>query len=105
MSYDDYWNGNVWAVEHYREAEKIRQERENQGFWLQGMYIHEGFSIALANALSKKGTPPKAYPAEPYPLFRKGRTEEEKSRDEETERLKAKLYMQNMVRAGRSWGK
>lgn len=105
MSYEDYWNGDVWAIEQYREADKIKQKKENYNFWLQGMYVYEGFSIALTNALSKKGTSPREYPGEPYPIFDGGKTKEEKARDEETERLKAKLYMQNMVRAGRSWGK
>lgn len=80
-------------------------ERENHGYWLQGLYIHDGFSVGLTNALSKKGSTPKKYPTEPYQIFGNEKTEEEKAREEETDRLKAKLYMQNMVRAGRSWGK
>ena len=68
------------------------------------MYFYEGISVCLANAFSKKGTTPKKYPSEPYSFCQKEKTEEEKNQ-EEKEKLKAKLYMQNMVRAGRSWGK
>lgn len=105
MTYEEYWHGDVWAIESFRDAERLRQESQNYGYWLQGMYIYDGFSTGLANALSKKGASPKKYPEEPYPIFSSEKTEEEKEKIEETERLKAKLYMQNMVRAGKSWGK
>ena len=105
MTYQEYWHGDVWAVEAYRDADKIRQEKENRGYWMQGAYIYEGFSVSLANALSKKGSPPKNYPSEPYDIFYREKTEEEHLQEEEKDRLKAKLYMQNMVRAGKSWGK
>ena len=39
------------------------------------------------------------YPQEPYPL------KEKEQIDEDTEALMAKVYMNNMVRAGRNWGK
>jgi hypothetical protein len=32
-------------------------------------------------------------------------TEEEKKKQEEAERIRAKLYMQNMMRVGKNWGK
>lgn len=105
MTYEEYWFGDVWAVESFREAYEIKKKMDNYGYWLQGMYVYDGVSVCLANTMSKKGSAPKRYPSEPYDLLSKEKTEEELLQEEENERLKAKLYMQNMVRAGRSWGK
>lgn len=105
MTYEQYWYGDVWLVEAFREADRLKQERANHEFWLQGMYFFDGTSRAVANVMRKKGSAPEEYPAEPYSLFRKEKTEEEKERDAEQERVAAKLYMQNMVRAGKTWGK
>lgn len=105
MSYQEYWHGDVWMVKSFREADKLRQERENAGYWMQGMYIYEAFAAVLKNAFSKKGSTPAKYPEKPYDIFPEEKTEDQKLQEEEQERIKAKLYMQNMVRAGRSWGK
>jgi hypothetical protein len=69
------------------------------------MYIHDAVATVAANIFSSKGGTKKTYPAEPYDIFGEEETEAQKEKKEEQERLKAKLYMQNMVRAGRSWGK
>ncbi len=103
MSYDEYWHGDVWLVEAYREADKLRQERQNEGFWLQGMYVHEAVSVSIGNAFRKSGSNPVKYSSKPYDFTNREKTEEEIAREEENDRLKAMLYMNNMVRAGKNW--
>jgi len=66
MTYEQYWYGDVWMVKAIREADKLRQERQNQEAWLQGMYFYEGVSVAMYNAMRGKGQPPKQYATQPY---------------------------------------
>lgn len=91
-------------MEGYREAEIKRQEAFNEKAWLQGMYFYDALCCALKNAFGSKGSAPAKYPQKPYPTSF-GKKEEEQEIQEENERLKAELYMRNMVRAGRSWAK
>lgn len=71
---------------------------------MQGMYVHEAVSIAIGNAFRKSGSTPMKYSSEPYHFCGHEKTEEEIAREEENERLKAMIYMNNMVRAGKNWG-
>lgn len=109
MTYGQYWHGDVWMVEAYREAERCRKERKNRELHLLGMYIYEAFCDAspLFNPFAKKGTKPHPYRSEPYTLFGNEKpelSENEKEKREEADRLKAMVYMNNMVRAGKNWG-
>lgn len=91
----------------YREAEKRRKEWKNAELHLQGLYFYEALCDAspVLHAFAKKGTRPRPYRTEPYKLYgAKEETEEEKRKQEEKELIKAKLYMNNMVRAGKHWG-
>lgn len=109
MTWEQYWYGDVWMVEAYREAEKRRKERKNWELHLQGMYFYEALCDAspVFQAFAKRGTKPHPYRTEPYKLYgaEEETTEEEKKKQEEAERIRAKLYMQNMMRVGKNWGK
>jgi len=104
MPYDQYWYGDVWMVEAFREADRLRQDRVNSEAWLQGMYYYNAVSCALGNWSRKEGSPPMNYPEKPYSIFPQKENQKEKEAREEAERLQAKLYMQQMMRAGRNWG-
>jgi hypothetical protein len=110
MTYDEYWYGDVWRVVAYREAERRRKERKNWELHLQGMYFYEALCDVspILHAFAKSGTKPHPYRTEPYKLYgseTEEETEDQKNKKEEADRIKAKLYMQNMVRAGKNWGK
>lgn len=94
----------MWAIEGFREAEKIRQKKFNGEAWLQGMYFYDGLCCAIKNALGSAGGSSAKYPSQPYSIDEEQR-ENDKAIKEENERLAAELYMRNMVRAGRSWKK
>lgn len=104
MTAQDYWYGDVWLIEAWREADRLRQQRANHEAWLQGAYIYDaiGRLAPALNAFAGKRAKAQEYPAEPYGISR-----EEKRREEAEDRevLRAKIYMNNMVRAGRGWGK
>lgn len=110
MTYEQYWYGDVHMVRAFREAHRLRQQIMNQEAHLQGLYIYEALLDVspVLHAFAKKGTKPIKYRSKPYDLFQKEKntieTDEDKQRREENERLQAKLYMRNLVRAGKGWG-
>lgn len=105
MTWEQYWNGDVWMIEAYREADKRRMERTNAESHLMGLYIYEALCDAspIFNSFAKKGTKPIPYRTEPYPLFNSKNEKSEK--EEKAEQLRAEAYMKQMVRAGKNWGK
>lgn len=106
MTYQEYWYGDVWSIIDARKADRLRMERKNQELWLQGRYFYEamGAISPLLHAFAKKGTKAAPYCAEPYPIGgEKPKRETEEAG--ENERLRAMLYMQNMVQMGKSWGR
>lgn len=109
MTWDQYWYGDVWMAGAFQEAEKMRIEKQNQFLWMQGLYIYEALCDVspVLHAFAKKGTKPQKYRTEPYPLFGKNNkpNQELEQQKEEADRLRAEIYMKQMIRAGKNWGK
>ena len=84
MTYDQYWNGDSTLPIYYRKAEELRNEKRNQELWLQGMYVYEAICdvAPILQAFAKKGTKPRPYTTNPYPITSKElkRIEEGKER-------------------------
>lgn len=89
----------------FREADKRRMERINAEAHLMGLYVYEALCDVspVLHAFAKKGTKPRPFRTEPYPLH--GEKEEKTDQQEEAERLRAEIYMKQMMRAGKNWGK
>lgn len=100
MTWDQYWHGDVWMVEAFREADRLRQQRANTEAWLQGSYIYDavGRLAPILRAFARKGAKPVPYLSEPYPLGGE-KSEQDKERLAENERLKSILYFKNWARA------
>lgn len=107
MSWDEYWYGDVWMVESYREAERLRTKQFNAQAHLIGAYIYEAICCVapVLNAFAKKGTKPVPYRAKPFQLFEEEEETVATEKKAENEKILAKAYMQQMVRAGKNWGK
>lgn len=99
MTYEQYWYGDVWMVEAYRKAEKLRLSVVNQKLWLQGQYVYEAICDVspILHAFAKRGTKPIPYRSEPYQLL--SSTPKEDNKNAENERLKAQLFFKNWARA------
>ena len=69
MTYEQFWFGDPWIARSYREAYVERRKEENTRDWLQGAYIYNAVSTALANAFRKKGTKTVDYLEEPFRIF------------------------------------
>lgn len=105
MTFDQYWYGDVRMTKAFVGADRLRQERMNNEAWWQGMYFFHAMSSALHNSRrTKESDPVSKYPEKPYEIFKKEETGKERETREEKERLQAKLYMQQMMRAGKNWG-
>ena len=92
MSYEQYWDGDVYAHKAYRKAKKMRMREQNQIAWLQGMYVYEAIAdLAPALKAFAKGKP-RPYSKEPYDLFKEDiKAREEREAKERYERIKANV--------------
>lgn len=106
MTYEQYWYEDVWMVEAFREADKLRQKRINSEAWLQGMYVYDAIAriSPILHAFAKKGTKPQPYPNKPYD-FEEQRNEIEEAQKKENERLKSILFFRNWSKSvGKKFG-
>lgn len=108
MTYEQYWYGDPGMVKAFREADKLYQERMNTEAWLQAMYVYDAITRATPLEMilvDGKTVKRDKYIPEPYPLFKEKETPDEVEDREEQERLQAELYMRQMMRVGKNWGK
>lgn len=54
MSYDQYWHGDTRLVRFYREADRLRQKREDQAAWLHGLYVARAIDSTICNAFREE---------------------------------------------------
>ena len=75
-------------------------KRVDMEAWLTGRYVHEALSAVLSAALSRKGHTPYKYPSQPYSAT----DTSQEAKDDDREALRAKIYMRQMMMAGKNWG-
>lgn len=80
-------------------ANSYRQRADFEA-WLTGRYVHEALSAVLSAALGKKGRTPYRYPSQPYSAQEAAQA----PKDDDRDALRAKIYMRQMMRAGKNWG-
>lgn len=98
MTAGQFWHGDPWLVEAYRQKHNMGIEERNQELWLQGLYFSDAINVALSNALGKKGTKKQKYIEKPIRIT--PMTEAEKEAAVRRERAKAIEYF-NRLKA--SW--
>lgn len=86
-------------AESFVEASRLKKKQENEMLWLQGMYFYNGLCCALQNAFSKKGARKAEYPKEPYPVFKREKTERERQEEIKAEREKARAYFDRIIQS------
>lgn len=92
MSYEEFWDGDIWAHKAYRDAERIRATKQNQYLWLQGLYFYEALLDVGQYTKAFSKAKPKPYRDAPIDLFEKERKErEERERRERYYRMQEKL--------------
>lgn len=76
------------------------QRRVDMESWLIGKYVYEALSSVLSAALGRKGKTPYRYPSQPYSAVEAP----QEAADDDRDALRAKIYMRQMMRAGKNWG-
>lgn len=71
-----------------------RRKEENTRDWLQGAYVYNAVSTALANAFRKKGTKAVDYLEEPFQIFPLTKEEREAKEARENAKIHAALMQQ-----------
>lgn len=123
MTWEQYWYGEPSMIHAFRAADRMRQERVDSEAWLMGMYVYEAVGRAVGSLVpalnpyaSKARMDPLPYIEEPYTVTLNKEREAEKERQrglrkqkteeqEDKEALRAKVYMMQMLEAGKNWGK
>lgn len=83
------------------------QRRLNREAWLFGLYVQNAFAACLSAAFAKQGADTFKYPERPHDSLQPADQKEQEQtseQKEETELLKARLYMHQMMWAGKNWG-
>ena len=99
MTPEQYWEMSPYLAVAYRKAYKLRREADNEQAWLQGLYIHVAFAVALSNAFAKSGARKLNYTERPLDIF--PLTEEQKKLREQQEMAKMQQAMEEMARRQR----
>ena len=96
MSTEEYWHGDPWLVRAYAQAYLLRRKVENEQAWIQGAYIANAVTVAIANTFGKKRLD---YLKKPLEIFPK--TEAEKKAEIREEKRKLISWLNGMIRANR----
>lgn len=92
MPYDEYWYGDPWLCEAYRQAHKLKIEQRNQELWLQGLYMYDAFAVVLSNSFGKRGGKKAKYMDEPIRLFPMTEAEKAAKEAKDWARIDAQLH-------------
>ena len=93
MTYEQYWHGDPWLVRAYAQAYLLRRKVDNEQAWIQGAYIANAVTVAIANTFGKKKVD---YLKKPLEIFPK--TESEKNQEIREERKKLVAWLNGMAR-------
>lgn len=95
MDYDVFWRLNPRLLYAFVDADRMRKRELELQMYVQGRYVYDAVSLALANGFRKKGTQPVDWIEEPYRII-PFTAEEEAARAEE-ERQKAIAFFNAMI--------
>lgn len=103
MTADEYWRGYPRLAREYREAYKLKMQRDNSMAWLSGMYVAKAIEATICNAFLGKGKKPNKYPDEPFALTDEERAARQERKIQEFEdRLLTQFKLQGGGASGRS---
>lgn len=94
IDYNLFWKLNPCKLEPFLKARNLKLKMKNEELWLQGLYVYNAISVALANGFRKKGAKAQNYLEEPIKLFED--TEYEKEMKAKREREKAIKFFSSL---------
>ena len=97
MTSAEYWDGDALLPRYFRKAFKMRQERENERAWLNGLYVYDAMISSLTH-LDKNKNNHKNYASKPYSFTKEENEQEQKAKVEEAQ-AQAELWMKSWASA------
>lgn len=97
MSSAEYWEGDPSLPRYFREAFKMRQDRENERAWLYGLYVYDAVISAMTHLNSNKNSH-KAYASKPY-AFGSEDVEQEKQEKVVEAQAQAEVWLKSWASA------
>lgn len=97
MSSAEYWDGDPLLPRYFRRAFKMKQERENEQAWLNGLYVYDAMMSALTH-LDKDKHNHKNYASKPY-SFTPEEAEKERQDKVEEAQAQAEVWMKTWAAA------
>ena len=70
-------HSTIVSLKVYDDAHKLKMEMQDEMMYLSGLYTYEAVSVAISNAMRKKGSKPIEYRKEPILQSMKQPTEED----------------------------
>ena len=98
ISYEEFWKLNPRKINVIVEGYKLKRKVEDEKSWLLGEYVFDAVSLAIGNALRKKGVKPKEYfETVKEPLLQRLSEETDENNLSETEKkVKTELLFKNL---------
>ena len=84
MTYEQFWYGDPWMANAYKEAFNLKRRQRNEEMWVNGIYQLSALNVALHNAFDKHKI---EYLKEPLDIFPKSEAEKEEERRQERKKL------------------
>lgn len=95
MEYDTFWRLTPRLLRAFFAADRLHKREMEMRMYIEGRYVFDAVSLALANSFRKKGTQPMNWLEEPYRMT--PFTEEEEKMRQEEERRKAIEFFNAMI--------
>ena len=84
MTYEQFWYGDPWMANAYKEKHNLERRQRNEEMWINGMYQLNALAVALNNAFNKHKI---NYIEKPFDIFPKSQAEQEKEKRDERQKL------------------
>ena len=97
MTPAEYWDGDASLPRAFRKACEMRQKRENQQAWINGLYTYDALMSALSH-LSPNKSSHKNYAVKPYSFDAKESEQDRENKVAEAQ-AQAEVWMRSWVSA------
>lgn len=95
VEYDVFWRLTPRLLRVFVDADRMRKRELEVEMYVQGRYVFDAVSLALANGFRSKGSNPQNWLEEPYRIL--PFTEEEKAAQAEEERRRVIEFFNAMI--------
>lgn len=95
MTYEQFWDGDPYAVVYFRKAHEMKRDMDNERMWLQGMYIYDAIQRLIPAMRVMSSDKPEPYPDKPYEI--RPKTKAEKKLDERKAMDDMQAYLDGII--------